>query len=306
MTKTTTRPRLSAGLRYMVLAAFFFSLMSLTVKLAGRRLPATEIVFARALVSLVATWILLRRARVPLWGHRKGLLAFRGLAGFGGLICFFWAVTKLPLADVTVIHFTNPVFTAIFAALFLEERIGRAETAGLALSLAGLVLVAQPSFLFGGASSGLDLVAVGVALLGALFAAAAYTVVRKLGETEHHLMVVFYFPLVATPASVPLLWHHALVPTPAELLLLLAVGLCTQIAQVYLTKGLHAERAGKAMSMSYVQIVFAAAWGFLFFHEVPGLLSAAGALLIVAGTLVVSRARTDAGAAPTGGPEARE
>ncbi len=278
-----------SGLRYMVLAAFAFSLMSLLVKLAGQRLPGAEMVLARSVIALVITRAMLHRAKVSPWGHRKGLLLLRGLIGFFGLLCFFYAIPRLPLADVTVIQYTNPVFTALLAALFLKETLRRGEVLGLALSLAGVVLVAQPSFLFGRASSGLDLGAVGVALFGAVFAAAAYTLVRKLRETDHYLVVVFYFPLVSTPASLAVMAPVALWPTPLEWLMLLGIGLFTQIGQVYLTKGLHLEKAGRALSLSYVQIVFAALWGFLFFHEVPGLLSLVGALLVVAGTLATAR-----------------
>jgi len=277
----------------MVAAAFFFSLMSLFVKLAGRGLPAAELVFARSAFSLVTTWILLRRAGVRAWGRRKPLLVLRGLAGFAGLLCFFYAITRIPLADVTVIHYTNPVLTAVFAAAVLGERIGRRELGGLALSLAGVLLVAQPSFLFGGANR-LDLVAVGVALAGACFAAIAYTTVRKLGETEHHLTVVFYFPLVATPASVPLLLREARWPTAGQWLLILGVGIAAQVAQICLTKGLHAERTGRAMSMSYIQVLFAAVWGLAFFGEVPNLAAAAGAILVILGTTAVAAPRTRA------------
>ncbi len=282
-------PRIPTGLRYMVLAAFFFSLMGLLVKLAGQRLPSAELVLARSVVALVLSYGMLRRADVAPWGHRKGLLVFRGLAGFMGLLCIFYALTKLPLADATVLQYTNPVFTAILAALFLKEAMDRREALGLVFSLGGVVLVAQPSFLFGVATDSLDLFAVGIALLGAVFAAIAYVTVRQLRKTEHHLVVVFYFPLVATPASVPVMIPDALWPTPLEWLLLLGIGVVTQIAQVYLTKGLHTEKAGRAMSMSYVQIVFAAIWGFLFFSEVPDPLSIVGALLVVAGTVVVAR-----------------
>ncbi len=291
--------RIPLGVRHMVAAAFFFSLMSLLVKLAGRRLPSSEIVFARSLFSLVISYAMVRQARLSPWGRRKGLLLLRGLAGFGGLTCFFYAVTRLPLADVTVIHFTNPVFTALFAAIFLRERLGSRELLGLAASLAGVVVVTRPSFLFGSAASGLDLFAAGVALLGAALAAVAYTTVRKLGETEHPLVVVFFFPLVATPASVPLMADGALWPTPLEWMILAGVGVVTQIAQIHLTKGLHAERAGRAMSLSYIQIVFAAFWGMAVFGERPDLWTVVGGVLVVAGTMIVARHRTT----PDRGPD---
>lgn len=281
--------RIPAGLRYMVLAAFWFSVMSLLVKVTGQRLSGAQMVLARSVVALALSYAMLRRVEVSPWGNRKGLLVFRGLTGFVGLLCFFYAVPRLPLADVTVIQYTNPVFTALLAALFLREGMGRREILGLLVSLGGVILVAQPSFLFAQAPESLDLTAVSVALVGAVFAAIAYTTVRKLRETEHHLVIVFYFPLLSIPASVPVMWNDALWPTPLEWLMLAGIGVTAQIGQVYLTRGLEAERAGRAMSMSYIQIVFAALWGLLFFAEVPDALSIVGAMLVVAGTLVVAQ-----------------
>jgi drug/metabolite transporter (DMT)-like permease len=143
---------------------------------------------------------------------------------------------------------------------------------------------------------------VGAALCGAFFSALAYIVVRDLGRTEHHLVVVFYFPLIATPLSIPALVPYALWPTMADWVLLFGVAAVTQIAQVYLTKGLHSERAARAMSISYVQILFAATWGMVFFGEIPNLLGVAGAALVVCGTLLVNWTRRPAVlATPSGG-----
>ena len=280
----------TGGLHYMVGAAFFFSLMSVIVKVAGQRLPTAEIVFARSAVVLILAVFLVRRARVAMWGNRKSLLILRGVAGFGALFCFFYAVPRLPLADITVIHFTNPVFTALIASLFLNETIGRREALGLVVCLIGVALVAQPAFLFGQGAKNLDLFVVSVALTASFLSSVAYATVRKLRETDHYLVVVFYFPLISTPASIPLLVGRVVWPTNIEWLLLAGVGIVTLIAQVFLTKGLHREKAGRAMSMSYVQVVFAAVWGILFFKEVPNLLGIAGAVLIFGGILLVAGA----------------
>lgn len=275
----------------MALAAFFFSLMSLLVKVAGQRLPSSELVMGRSIVSLVISYAMLKRVRVNPWGERKGLLAVRGLLGFGGLLCFFYAIPRLPLADVTVIQFTNPVFTALLAALLLKERLHRAILLSIGLSLSGVLLIAQPAFLFGEQVAPLDLDAVGIALAGAVFAALAYTAVRKLRETEHPLVVVFYFPLVSIPACIPILAPVFVWPTPIEWLMLLGIGVLTQIAQVFLTRGLHLETAGRATSVSYLQILFAAAWGMIFFAEFPDALSIVGAALVITGLLLTARAK---------------
>jgi drug/metabolite transporter (DMT)-like permease len=277
------------GLRYMVAAAFFFSLMSLFVKLAGRRLPTTEIVMARSVIMLVISFLLVRRVGLKPWGTRKGLLTLRGLVGFCALLCFFFAVTRLPLADVTVIHFTNPVFTALFASLFLHESMRRKEIAGLVLGIIGVLFVARPSFLFGQWAGDLELSAVGVAMTASVLSATAYVTIRKLRETEHYLVIVFYFSLVSTAASVPLAAGNFMWPTPSEWALLIGVGIATQTAQIFLTKGLLRERAGRAMSISYVQVLFAAVWGMIVFGDQPGLLSIGGAALVFLGTLLVAR-----------------
>ena len=274
----------------MILAAFFFSLMSLFVKVAGQRLPSQEIVLVRGVLTGLFTFLAVRWAGVSLWGQRKGWLVMRGVTGFIALSFIYFALTKLPLADATVLQYTNPVFTALLAAVFLQEPIRRRDWGGTALSLAGVVLIARPSFLFGSQTSGLDPVYVGIALLGAAFSAAAYVIVRKLRTTEHPLTIIFYFPLVSTLGSIPTALPSAIWPTPLEwLVLVVGVAGTAQLGQIYLTKGLHAEQAGRAMSMSYLQILFAAIWGALFFGEIPDVLAILGAVLVMGGTVLVTR-----------------
>jgi len=276
------------GARHMLAAAFFFSVMSLFVKLAGRRLPTSEIVLVRSAVMLIMAYLLMRRAGVLPWGVRKSILIVRGVVGFCALMCFFYAVTKLPLADVSAIHFTNPVFTAVLAAVFLHESMRRREAAGLLLNLVGVALVAQPEFLFGAGARNLDLSAVLLALAASLLSAGAYTTIRKLGETEHHLVIVFYFALVSTVGAAPLVAGRAVAPTLSEWGLLAGIGVVTLLAQIALTQGLHRERAGKAVSIGYAQVVFAGIWGFIFFGDRPNGLSLAGAALILVGLLMVA------------------
>jgi drug/metabolite transporter (DMT)-like permease len=276
----------------MALAATFFSLMTVFVKMIGPRMPAAEVVFFRSVISVILTVAMLRRLRISPWGHRKGLLVARGLSGFLALLCFFYAIARLPLADVTVIQFTHPVFVALLAAAFLAERVGLRQTTSFVLSIGGVILITRPSFLTGSTTEMLPPFVVGVALGGAVLASIAYVLVRKLRETEDALVVVLYFPLISVPASVPVMWSGAVWPTPREWILLGGVGITTQIAQVYLTRGLHAERAARATSVSYLQIVLAAAWGMLLFGEIPDLWVVGGALLVCGGILLVSTDRS--------------
>ncbi len=291
MKLSTLDRRFSSGLLYMVGAAFFFSLMTLFIKLVGQRLPSQEIVLVRSVVTLIYSYLAVRWAQVSPWGHHRGKLLLRGLFGFGAMICFYFALTKLPLADTTAIFFSNPVLTALLAAIFLDEELGLSEVLGALLSFGGILFIAQPTFLFGTDSESLNLLYVGVTVLGAIFAASGYTVVRNLRTTEHPTVVVLYLPLVATIGSIPTMGIVDMAwPTPYEWLLLIGgVSLTGQIALVLLTEGLNRARTGRAMPMTYLQIVFAAVWGLLFFQEVPDLFTIVGALLVVGGILLVAR-----------------
>ena len=275
----------SPGLRYMAYSAFWFSIMSLLVKLAGQRLPSMQIVFVRAVVTLVLSWAMLRRAQLSPWGGRHGLLAVRGIIGFLSLTCFYFGIVHLPLAEATLIQYTNPVFAALLAAVLLHERIGARHAIGVAASLVGVVLVTRPAVLFGAQASALDPRYAGIAFFGAVFSALVYVIVRMLRDTDHPLVVVFWFPLLTVPLALPFALRAWLWPTPGEWLTLLGVGASTQVAQVYMTRGLQLEPAGRATAVGYLQVAFAALWGIVFFGDRPNGWTAAGAAVIVASTI---------------------
>jgi drug/metabolite transporter (DMT)-like permease len=278
-----------SGVAAIFLSAFAFSVMTLFVKLAGERIPSQEIVLARSVVSLAISYALLRRSDIPPWGHDRRGLWLRGLTGFAALSCVYGAVTHLPLADATVIHYLNPTFTAIFAGLFLGETISRGIVIATLLCLVGVVLVAQPEAVFGQGADALDPLWVGVAIVGALFSALAYVTVRRLGRTEHPLVIVFYFPLVNIPASLPFVAADFVMPQGLDWIWLLGVGIATQVGQMGLTHGLLALPASQATSLSYAQVVFAALFGVLVFGEWPDGLGLIGGLLVISGSIWAAR-----------------
>ncbi len=274
----------------MAYGAFWFSIMSLLVKIAGQRLPSMEIVLVRAVVTLVLSYALVRRAKLPLWGNPRSLLITRGILGAAALTCFYYSIVHLPLAEATVIQYTNPVFAALLAGVLLGERLGRRELIGVAASMAGVLLIARPAFLFASGAP-IDPVHVVIAVAGALFSATAYVTVRMLRNVHNALVVVFYFPLVTVPLVLPFALVNWVWPTPLEWAVLVGIGSSTQIAQVYMTRGLQLEPAGRATAVGYLQIVFAAIWGILLLGEHPDGWSILGATIIIGGTLLVSLSR---------------
>ncbi len=284
----------------MAIGAFWFSIMSLLVKLAGRGgLPSQEIVLVRAVLTLALSWASLRHAGIAPWGTRRDLLLLRGVLGCFALTCFYFSIVHLPLGEATLIQYTNPVFATLLAALFLGERIGRREVLCLLASLVGVVLVTRPAFLFGGATAALNVQHVLVAVIGAFCSGAAYVVVRRMGTSEHRLVVVFYLPLVTVPLTIPFAATTWRMPVGWEWLVLFGVGVTTQIAQVHMTRGLQLERAARATATGYLQIVFAGVWGVLLLDERPSAWTIAGAVVVLGSVLAVARARE----APAAGDE---
>ncbi|MEZ7978861.1 MAG: DMT family transporter [Myxococcota bacterium] len=280
------------GALMMMLSALAFSVMTVLVKLAGERLPSQELVVARAIVSLVLSWSLLRRAGVSPWGHDKRWLWIRGALGFAGLSCVYGAVTHLPLAEATILQYLYPAITALLAGVFLGEAISRRIIAATAASLAGVLLVARPTLLFDGVAPPLDPFWVGVAMCGAACSAAAYVVVRKLSQSgEDPLVIVFYFPLITIPLALPTMLPNFVWPEGTEWLLLLGIGVATQIGQVSLTRGLAVLPAAQGTAFSYLQVAFAIIWGAVVFGEIPDALALAGGALVVGSAFWLARSK---------------
>src|SRR5688572_19292011 len=273
----------------MAVGAFWFSIMGLLVKIAGRRLGSMEIVLFRGLITLGLSWWSLKRLGVLPWGTQRGLLLVRGTLGSISLICFFYSILHLPLGEATVIQNMNPVFATVLAAMILKEHLRAAEVVCLVASLVGVVFIAQPTIVFGVDTMPTPPLDIAIALMGALASGAAYTLVRKMRSTEHPLVVVFYLPLLSVPISLPFAlagwWQW---PTATEWLLLIGVGVTTQLAQVNMTRGLQLERTARATTVGYLQVAFAVLWGAALLGEIPDVWTLVGASTIIGSTLVLS------------------
>ncbi|MEB3333308.1 MAG: DMT family transporter [Synechococcaceae cyanobacterium] len=265
----------------MLSSALFFSLMSVCVKRVGHRIPVQEVVLVRALVSVALSLLLLRQAGVAPWGNRRALLVLRGLLGSLALLAVFAALTRLPLASATLLQYTYPTLTALMAWLWLAERVRSRLWLAMALGWIGVLLVAQP-----GGARPLDALGVTVALGGALLTALAYVSVRALGSSEHPLVIVFYFPLISIPLTLPLVLLNPVLPSPVELGWMVAVGILTQLGQLGLTRGLVSLPAARATALSYAQVAFASLWGWWIFGESMTPLTLAGAALILTASLL--------------------
>ncbi|MBU2924195.1 DMT family transporter [Colwellia sp. C2M11] len=295
----------------MLLSALGFSLMAACVKeVSTLGIPVFEIVAARAAVSAVISYVDVKRKNIPLWGNNKPLLIARGTVGTFALMFVYYAVTTLPLAEATLLQYLHPVFTAILALWFLKETIQRSTVACILISLLGLLIIiypnlaqeslvqeslvqeslvqeslAQPNLLLNPRIQ-YSWLSISAGVLGAFGSAVAYILVKKLTVTEDSSVIIFYFPLVAFPVSMLMLGSDFVIPSLTATILLILVGIFTQVGQVGLTKALHCADANKATAYSYVQVLFSVFIGWAYFSEIPMTTTIVGGGLIMVGALI--------------------
>lgn len=271
---------------YMLLSALGFALMAASVKeVSALGIPVLEIVAARAIVSAIISYGDIKRKKISVWGNNKPLLIARGTVGAFALMFVYYAVTTLPLAEATILQYLHPVFTAILALVFLKEMIQRSTIACIVISLIGLFIMIQPNLKVDGVVE-YPWVSIGAAVLGAFGSAVAYVIVKKLTKTDDSSVIVFYFPMVSLPIAIIMLGDSFVVPSITAIVLLILVGIFTQVGQVGLTKALHCEDASKATAYAYVQVLFSVMIGWAYFSEVPAITTFIGGGLIMFGALV--------------------
>lgn len=251
--------RMSKGVKYMLLASFFFAIMYVLVKLVPN-IPSVEIVFFRSVVSLILSYALLKRKRVNIWGNNKRVLMIRGLSGAIALTLFFITIQAIPLASAVTIQYLSPIFTAILGIYIVKEKVKPLQWVFFILAFVGIVIIQ-------GFDARVSTTYVIIGVLSALLSGVAYNCIRKLKQSEHPLVIVFYFPLVTLPLAGLYLFYDSVMPRGWEWLILIAIGVATQFAQFYMTKAYQSDELSKVASINYIGILYALGFGFVLFHE---------------------------------------
>lgn len=262
----------------MLISTFAFSLMQLCVKFL-HHLPTHELILFRSGISLVLSLsYLLPKGINPLGNNRKFLL-MRGVFGVTALSLFFITLQKIPLASAVTIQYLSPIFTAIIAIFVLGEKMRKVQWLFFLIAFVGVAMLK-------GFDERVSLLYLGLGLLSSFFAGAAYNCIRLVKDTDHPLVVVLYFPLVATPIMLVLSYYEWVTPIGWDWALLLLLGIFTQIGQVFMTKALQAEKANLVASLKYLGSIYALIYGYFIFDETYGLLSILGIGLILTGVIL--------------------
>lgn len=268
----------SKGVLQMLWAAFLFTIMNACVK-AVAHIPAVELVLFRSIISFILCLGALKGQKVSIWGNNKPILIARGLFGAVSLMMFFAVLQHIPLASAVVIHYTAPIFTALIAFIVLKERLFTVQWFFFAISFAGVLIVK-------GFDTRIDSFYLGMGVLSAALAAAAYNCIRKLKTTEHSLVIVFYFPLVTIPIAGTITLFNWVLPQGTDWLYIIGIGILTQLAQVAMTKAYQTEEAAKVASVTYTGIIYALLMGFFFFQETFNWIVLSGMALTLVGVIL--------------------
>ncbi|MFA9396873.1 MAG: DMT family transporter [Clostridiaceae bacterium] len=267
---------------FMLLSSLSFAIMGSFVKLAGD-VPTFEKAFFRNLISLMISIYLLNRIKQNPWGKKENriYLIGRGVVGTLGMVAYFYGIDRLILADSGMLNKMNPFFVTIFAWIFLKNKISKTQIYSLFIALIGVAFIIKPS------SNFIQSVPAVICFMSSIFAGGAYVFVSYLSDKENSYTIVFYFSLISTIITFPLLMMNPVMPNKIQFLFLILTGIASSIGQFCLTIAYKYAPAGEVSIYNYSNVIFSSVLGIILFSEKPGLLSLIGYIFIIfAGYLV--------------------
>lgn len=264
------------GIIYIMLAALCFALMNTFVRLSGD-LPSIQKSFFRNLVALVFAAIILKKNKSGFLHDKKnlGLLIVRSVCGTIGILCNFYAVDHLVLADASMLNKMSPFFAIIFSYFFLKEKVNFVQLFSVIGAFIGCLFIIKPSF---GSLGSLPAL---IGLIGGVGAGAAYTAVRRLGQRgEKGPFIVFFFSAFSCLVTLPYLVVGYEPMTFIQISMLLLAGLAAAGGQFAITAAYCYAPAKEISVYDYSQVLFSAILGFFLFNQVPDKYSVLGYVLI--------------------------
>lgn len=278
-------PRVLRGIAFVVVATVLFVVMNGAVKHLSRSLPTVELIWARTLVHLLFVGALFAPTRGGwrlLATKRPALQASRSLLLLVSTSFFFSAIGHVPLADATAVSFTSPFVVALLAGRLLGERVTHEHWISIAVGFAGALIVIRPT---GGGTSPALLLVLGSACCYALY----QVLTRRVVGIDSPETSVTYSALVGTlvlSVLVPFAWRTPEGAVPW--LMLGTLGLLGGLGHYCVARALLWGPASIIAPFHYVQLVWAAALGYLAFGDTPPASTWIGAAVIVASGLFLA------------------
>lgn len=264
------------GILYVITAAFGFSMMSVFVHLSGDLPPFQKAFFRNLAAFIVVTVIMVKNKISPM--PKKGSipsLFCRSLFGTIGLVCNFYAIDRLVIADANMLNKLSPFFAIIFSVFLLNEKPTIVQIVGVLTAFVGSMFIIKPS------ASGYASFPALIGAIGGLGAGAAYTFVRRLGKNgENSFLIIFYFSAFSCLVCLPFMILNPAAMSMKSFVCLVCAGISACIGQFGITKAYICAPAREISVYDYTQVIFAAIFGYFIFKQIPDALSVLGYVLI--------------------------
>ena len=262
---------------YLCLSAACFTILNTLIKYV-EHFPTFQIVFFRSLLSSFLAISYLRIKGIPILGNNKPILIARAITGLSSMSLFFWAIKLMPLGSAVALRYLAPFFTALLAVWFLKEKMKPIQWLFFLTAFGGVVLLK-------GFDSRISLFALSVILLAALLSGVVYFIIRKIGESEHPVVVVNYFMTFSLVIGAIVCLFHWETPTHQEWLILLSFGIFGYFAQLFMTKGMQIEEANKIVPFKYVEVIFTLLASWIWLGEHQTIMALVGITIIIVSLL---------------------
>lgn len=265
-------------------------------KLIGDAIPLAQVLLVRFAVQALILWPLFRRSGAPLPTSPRllAIMTLRTVLQITGFGTFIVALRFLPLADAIAIAYVMPFILLLLGGTFLGEHVGLRRLAACIVGFGGTLMVMQPSFVDVGWVAALPLL---VAVIFALFMLVTRSISREttpiaLQAITGVIGTLLLFPVLLLGDGSGLAELDPVAPDRREIGLLLLLGLFASSAHLLMASALHRAPASTLAPVQYVEIPFAAAYGWLLFAEFPDGLALWGiAIVVVSGLYVIWRER---------------
>lgn len=279
-------PKLSPKSQAILLAvtsAFCFALMNVLVRLAGDLPTVQKCVFRNMVSMLFALAVIMQAAKRPPTPLKfYPVLIMRSCFGTLGILCNYYAVDNMLLADASILNRLSPFVTTLLCWIFLKERLNKMQAVSILVAFIGALCIIRPGV---GALTSFPAL---IAMLGGFGAGAAYTTVRWL--TQHGVdkpFIVLFFSTFSTLVMLPSTLLNFQPMTVGQVAILLLAGLAAAGGQFSITYAYAKAPAREISLFDYTIVIFAGIWGFLLFDQLPDIWSLLGYAIIIGISVVM-------------------
>ncbi|MEM9754480.1 MAG: DMT family transporter [Pseudomonadota bacterium] len=280
--QTERRARPVLGVFWMLVTGFCFVTVTAIVKIVGSDVPPAQSAFLRYVFGLVFLIPMLPALRRAIWTRRTLTLhAGRGLAHALGVICWFYAMTRIPIAEVTAMNYLNPVYVTLLAAIVLGERLAFRRIAAIGVAVLGALIILRPGL------RELDLGHAAMLVTAAAFAV-GYLIAKVLADESEPAVVVAMLSITVTVALLPFALLDWVRPSGSDLMLLAVLAAVATAGHYAMTLAFKAAPLTVTQPVTFLQLVWATTLGAVAFEEAVDLWVSVGGVLIIASVTFIT------------------